>query len=134
MSVVQRMRILAPRDTSLAIIMAQDVARQAGLRPIKVATLATAVSELSTNIVKYANQGAGLVTVQIVEQRARKGVEVLVQDSGPGIADIEQAMRDHVSTGGTLGLGLPGTQRMVDEFEISSAMGQGTRVRVVVWA
>jgi serine/threonine-protein kinase RsbT len=132
MDKVQRMRILAARDTSLAVFLAQDVAKQAGLRPIKVAALATAVSELTTNIIKYA--GNGLVTVQVVEKRYRKGVEVLVQDRGPGIADIEQAMKDHVSTSGTLGLGLPGTRRMVDEFELQSQPGEGTQVRIVVWA
>ena len=129
---VQRMRILAARDTSLAVFMAQDIARQAGLRPIKIAALATAVSELTTNIIKYA--GNGLITVQVIEKRYRKGVEILVTDRGPGIADVELAMQDHVSTSGTLGLGLPGTKRMVDEFELTSQLGEGTQVRVVVWA
>lgn len=128
----QRLRILAHRDTSLAVFMVQDMAKLAGLRPIKIAALATAVSELTTNIIKYA--GHGLVTAQVIEKRYSKGVEVLVQDRGPGIADVEMAMKDHVSTSGTLGLGLPGTKRMVDEFDLNSKLGEGTQVRVVVWA
>lgn len=133
MSLVQRMRILAPRDTSLSVLMVQNVAKQAGLRPIKVAALATAVSELTTNIIKYATNGCGMITVQVIERRYRKGVEVTVQDNGPGIANLEEAMLDHVSTSGTLGLGLPSTQRMVDEFDIQSTLGEGTQVKVVVW-
>lgn len=133
MNLVRRMRILAPRDTSLSVLMTQAMAKQAGMRPIKVAALATAVSELATNIIKYATHGSGMITIQIIERRYRKGVEVTVQDNGPGIADLEQAMLDHVSTSGTLGLGLPGTKRMVDEFEINSTLGEGTQIRVVVW-
>lgn len=131
MQKIQRMRILAARDTSLAVFMVQDVAKKAGLRPIKIAALGTAISELTTNIIKYA--GNGLVTVQVIERRYRKGIEILVTDRGPGIADVELAMQDHVSTSGTLGLGLPGTKRMVDEFELTSELGQGTQVKVIVW-
>lgn len=127
----ERMRILSHRDTTLAMFMAQDMAQQIGIRPIKISALATAVSELTTNVIKYANNG--LVTVQQIEQGNRKGIEVIVEDRGPGITDIETAMKDHVSSSGTLGLGLPGTQRMVDEFEITSLSGQGTKVRIVVW-
>lgn len=131
MQKIQRMRIPAARDTSLAVFMVQDVAKKAGLRPIKIAALGTAISELTTNIIKYA--GNGLVTVQVIERRYRKGIEILVTDRGPGIADVELAMQDHVSTSGTLGLGLPGTKRMVDEFELTSELGQGTQVKVIVW-
>lgn len=125
------MRILSPRDPSLAVFMAQEVAQKIGIRPIKISALATAVSELTTNVIKYANNG--LITVQQIEQRQRKGIEIIVEDRGPGIADIETAMKDHVSSSGTLGLGLPGTKRMVDDFELQSTPGQGTKVRIVVW-
>ncbi len=128
---VQRMRITGDKDTSLAVFMVRDLAQKSGFRPIKTAVLCTAVSELTTNIVKYAEHGT--VTAQLREQRHRKGIEVLVEDKGPGIADLEMAMKDHVSTSGTLGLGLPGTQRMVDDFELTSTPGQGTQIRIVVW-
>jgi serine/threonine-protein kinase RsbT len=129
---IERMRIVRPEDSSLAVLMAQDFAKSIGIRSLKVSILATAVSELVTNIVKYAE--TGLVTVRRVEHGYLRGIEVLVEDKGPGIADIETAMKDHVSTSGTLGLGLPGTKRMVNVFEISSTPGVGTRVRIVVWA
>jgi serine/threonine-protein kinase RsbT len=67
-------------------------------------------------------------------QIRRPGIEVIVEDRGPGIADIELAMKENVSTGGTLGLGLPGTRRLVDEFDIESQPGQGTRVRIIKWS
>lgn len=67
-------------------------------------------------------------------QIRRPGIEVIVEDRGPGIPDIELAMKENVSTGGTLGLGLPGTRRLVDEFDIESQPGQGTRVRIIKWS
>ena len=90
--------------------------------------VATIVSELGSNIVKYARRGT-----LCVSRRERDGdvdVEILAEDDGPGIADVERAMRDHFSTGGTLGLGLPGVRRMVDRFELTSEPGRGTTVFV----
>ena len=95
------------------------------------AALATVVSELTANVVKYAR--SGVVTVRTVHARGQPGIEVVVEDQGPGIPDLDFAMRDHASTGGTLGLGLPGTRRLVDEFEITTRPGEGTRVRIVKW-
>jgi serine/threonine-protein kinase RsbT len=126
------MRILSPTDASLAVLIVQDMAQMAGLGGLKMSALSTAVSELATNVIKYAQQG--LLTVQVLERSQRQGIEVIVEDRGPGIADIDLAMQDHVSTGGTLGLGLPGTRRMVDEFDIESTLGVGTRVRIVKWS
>ena len=93
--------------------------------------VATAVSELAGNVIKYAIRGE--VIVRSVSSRAKKGVEVVVADMGPGIPDLEQALRDHFSTSGTLGLGLPGVKRMMDEFSIESSPGRGTRVTVRKW-
>lgn len=127
----QRMRILHPCDASLAVLFVKDIALTIGLDSLKMSALSTAVSEISTNVIKYASQG--LLTVQVLQRQQRKGIEVVVEDRGPGIADVALAMQDHVSTGGTLGLGLPGTRRMVDEFDIQSTPGRGTRVRIVKW-
>jgi len=124
---VRRMRIQATPDAATASVVARDFAQQAGLSSAAAAALATATSELTTNILKYA--GTGWVTLRKLDTE-RPGVEVVVEDRGPGIADVELAMRDHVSTGGTLGLGLPGTKRLVDEFEIRSQEGAGTWVRI----
>lgn len=90
------------------------------------ALLATVVSELARNITKYANRGS--VRITRMDEPDRTVIEILAEDHGPGIRDIESAMKDHVSTGGTLGLGLPGVRRMMDEFEIESEPGRGTRV------
>lgn len=131
MDASQRMRIFSPTDASLAVLVVKDIAQNAGLGKLKVSALTTAVSELTTNVIKYAVHG--LMTVQVLQRQQHKGIEVIVEDRGPGIVDLNLAMQDHVSTGGTLGLGLPGTRRMVDEFEIQSTPGSGTRVRIVKW-
>lgn len=128
----QKLRILGPGDVGIAVVAAREAAQQAGLDQLKSATLATAVSELATNIVKYAEHG--WVTLDVIRRRERIGVEVVVEDQGPGIEDLTRAMQDHVSSGGTLGLGLPGTQRMVDLFDIRSIPNQGTYVRIIVWS
>ena len=93
--------------------------------------LATVVSELGRNIVKYARRGS--IRLTALEERRRCGVEVCSEDRGPGIADLDHALSDHVSTGGTLGLGLPGVRRMMDEFSIESEPGKGTRVTARKW-
>lgn len=93
--------------------------------------IATAVSELARNIVKYA--GKGEIIIAPVQKGYRVGIEIIAQDRGPGMLNVEQAMTDHFSSGGTLGLGLPGVKRMMDEFEINSVLEQGTRVAIKKW-
>jgi serine/threonine-protein kinase RsbT len=95
--------------------------------------LATAISEVARNITTYARRGE--VTVAIVEDaRGRRGIRVVASDQGPGIADVERAMQDGYTTGGGLGLGLPGARRLVDEFALDSAPGRGTTVTLVKWS
>ena len=127
----QRMRILSEADTILAALTVREMAAQIGMNKGASSALAIAVSELATNVIKYA--GRGKMTLRALVRRKQPGLEAVIEDYGPGIADIEQAMTDHVSTGGTLGLGLPGTKRLVDEFELKTKPGEGTRVRVVKW-
>src|SRR5437879_7562176 len=93
--------------------------------------IATAISELARNIVAYAKKG--LVTLQVVNGSNRQGISVTASDDGPGIPDIRQALRDGFSTSGSLGLGLPGVRRLMDEFEITSLPGRGTTVVVKKW-
>ena len=93
--------------------------------------IATAVSELANNIVKYAGRGEILMDRVIAESRV--GMEVIARDRGPGIEDIQKAMADHFSSGGTLGLGLPGVKRMMDEFELISEPGKRTTVTIRKW-
>ena len=127
----RRLKILTLADTTLVVVAVREMAREIGMGEGPAAALATAASELVTNAVKYAH--SGVVTVRPVRERENPGLELVVEDRGPGIKDLDFAMRDHASTGGTLGLGLPGARRLVDAFEITTRPGEGTRVRVVKW-
>ena len=132
MSDRQRMIVIwTEADTVSAALAVREMAEDAGMSSGAASALATAVSELTTNVVKYA--GRGRLTLRLVKRMGQPGLEAVVQDAGPGITDLEAAMKEHVSTGGTLGLGLPGTKRLVDEFDIDTHSGRGTRVRVVKW-
>ncbi|MCS0581659.1 anti-sigma regulatory factor [Massilia pinisoli] len=93
--------------------------------------LVTAASELARNTLKYG--GGGSVYLDALEDGFRKGVGLIFVDDGPGIADLEMALRDGFTTGGGLGLGLGGSKRLVDEFDIDSRAGEGTAVSVVKW-
>jgi serine/threonine-protein kinase RsbT len=94
--------------------------------------LATAISEVARNITAYAVRGEVLLEL-VRDGRGRQGIRVIARDQGPGIADLERAMTDGYTTGGGLGLGLPGARRLVDEFDIETAPGAGTTVTLVKW-
>lgn len=108
-------------------------AQHAGLSLTAATKLVTAGSELARNIVRYATNGQGVVSIELVGTGGRSGVRAVFSDNGPGIADVDAAMRDGFSTAGSLGLGLPGSRRLVDEFYIDSAPGLGTTVVVAQW-
>lgn len=127
-----RLVLRSEMDVSLSVLEADRFARAAGFAETPARLLATAVSELAHNILKHGG-GRGEVRLRRVEGRARRGIEVEARDRGPGIADVEQALTDHFSSAGTLGLGLPGVKRMMDEFEIESTVGRGTLVRILKW-
>lgn len=93
--------------------------------------LVTATSELARNTLNYG--GGGTMRMEILERPPRQGLRLTFEDQGPGIPDVEQALRDGFTTGSGLGLGLSGSRRLVDEFEIHSVVGEGTRVTVVKW-
>ena len=118
-------------DVNIAVLKTGKLDLTAIFPEAERSLLATAVSELGQNIVKYAGRGG--LRLSPLEDETRQGVEIVAEDRGPGIRDLETAMQDHVSTGGTLGLGLPGVRRMMDEFEIESEPGQGTRVIARKW-
>ena len=103
--------------------------QQAGLDPVRAHKLATAASELTRNVHKYAG-GFGSMALSLFEEGEKRWVVVEVTDQGPGISNLESAMQDHYSTSGTLGLGLPGVKRLVDDFSITSEQGEGTRVSI----
>jgi anti-sigma regulatory factor (Ser/Thr protein kinase) len=126
--VKRRVPVRTEQDLSRVIAEANGLSRSVGLGALESNRFATAVSELGRNILKYA--GAGEVLLEEVNADGRAGVEASAVDRGPGIPDVERALRDHFSSGGTLGLGLPGVRRMMDEFEIDSVPGRGTTVTV----
>ena len=94
--------------------------------------LATAISEIARNITAYAQRGEVLID-RVRDRDGRQGVRVVARDEGPGIADLELALTDGYTTGGGLGLGLPGARRLVDDFEIETAPGKGTTVTLIKW-
>jgi len=93
--------------------------------------IATAISEVARNIVSYA--GSGEIVMRVVRQGQRRGITVVARDKGPGIADIERAMEVGFSTSRGLGLGLPGSKRLMDEFELVSEVGKGTEITMTKW-
>jgi len=93
--------------------------------------IATAISEVARNIVSYA--GSGEIVMRVIRQGQRRGITVVARDQGPGIADIERAMEDGFSTSRGLGLGLPGSKRLMDEFELVSEVGKGTEITMTKW-
>ena len=95
--------------------------------------LATAISEVARNITTYAKRGEVELSV-VKDDDGREGIQVIARDQGPGIENLELAMQDGYTSGGGLGLGLPGARRLVDDFNIGTAPGQGTTVTLVMWA
>lgn len=127
-----QIRITCDRDVVAARQQARSVALEAGFSMSEATLIATAISELARNIVSYANEGS--VTLRRVNGvNGAGGLTIVAADSGPGIADIAQALRDGYSSSGGLGLGLPGVRRLMDEFEIVSRAGGGTTVTVTKW-
>jgi serine/threonine-protein kinase RsbT len=113
---------------------ARETARELGFGLVDQSRIATAVSELTRNVVRYATSGQGDVLIRELEPSAKGvGIEVIVRDDGPGIANVEQALREGFSTGIGLGMGLPGTRRLMDEMTIDSAPGRGTTVSIRKW-
>ncbi|MGH2673503.1 MAG: anti-sigma regulatory factor [Actinomycetota bacterium] len=108
----------------------REVAERLGFRGSDLALIATAISEVARNIVVHAGEGAIMISAL---SDGRAGVEIVARDAGPGIADIELAMQDGFSTVASLGLGLPGSRRLMDEFTIESHDGQGTTVIMRKW-
>lgn len=126
-------RIDAEADIVRARASARDFSRRIGFGAIDQSRITTAVSELTRNVVRYATDGRGIVHVRRVQQAdGRSGIEVVVADEGPGIEDVTHAMRDGTTSGRSLGLGLPGTRRLMDEMDIQSSR-EGTIVTIKKW-
>lgn len=124
-----------PVRTEQDVVLARQEVRKlavgCGLRLVDQTKLVTAASELARNTVIYG--GGGEMHWETLEQGLRKGVRLVFADQGPGIADVEQALTDGWTSGTGMGLGLSGSRRLVDEFELDSAAGRGTRVTITKW-
>lgn len=125
-------RIATAGDVVLARQSARNLALDCGLSLIDQTKLVTAVSELARNTLIHG--GGGTMRARIVREGMRRGVSAIFEDSGPGIPDLELAMTDGWTSASGLGLGLSGSRRLVDSFDIDTAPGRGTSVAIVKWA
>jgi len=126
-----RVPINSDQDIVVARQKGRVLAGELGFSSVDATLIATAISELARNIVSYARTGE--IRLKGIHGSSRIGILVIASDDGPGIVDIRQALRDGFSTSGSLGLGLPGVRRLMDEFEITSGPGKGTKVAVKKW-
>lgn len=134
------MKIVLNKDT-MKIEKEQDVvpfrnrvkeyAVRIGMSLVNQTKMITAASELVRNMLKYA--GGGVVLIEVVSRGRDNGIRLTFTDKGPGISDIALAMKDGYSSGKSLGIGLPGTKRLVNEFDIKSVVGEGTIVSIIKW-
>jgi anti-sigma regulatory factor (Ser/Thr protein kinase) len=125
-----RVKIGSDADIVLARKAARELAGRIGFSTTEMTVIATAVSEISRNIVRFADRGE--VFLELLDE-PRPGLRVVARDTGPGIDDTEQAMAEGYSTYNGLGLGLPGARRLMDEFEVASERGRGTTVTMTKW-
>ena len=126
-----RVRINSDQDIVVARQKGRSLAVALGFSSGDATLLATAISELARNIVSYAKTGD--IVLKIIHGSANSGIQIVARDNGPGIPDVQQALRDGFSTSGSLCLGLPGVMRLVDEFHIASVESQGTTVSIKKW-
>jgi len=126
---------LVPIKSDVDIVAARQhgraLAAQIGFAGSDLTVIATAISELARNIVSYA--GAGEILLSAARHGGKTGIVIIARDQGPGIPDISLAMQDGYSTGKSLGLGLPGARRLMDEFDIVSEVGSGTTITMKKW-
>lgn len=127
----KRIRINVDVDIMAARQASRALGAELGFSNLDMTFVATAISELARNILQYA--GHGVVVISPIEQGTRKGIQVIIQDEGPGIPDLDQALQDGYSTSNGLGLGLPGSRRLMDEFQIISTVGKGTKITMSKW-
>lgn len=125
------MRIASDDDIVTARQEGRRLSSELGFTSTDLTLIATAISEVARNIRLYA--GRGDVRLRLVREGSREGISVIARDKGPGIADVDLAMRDGYSSRGSSGLGLPGARRLMDEFEIRSKPGNGVTVTMKKW-
>ncbi|ESU33604.1 hypothetical protein G3A_05220 [Bacillus sp. 17376] len=119
-------------DIVLARQKGREVSKNLQFGGVDQARITTAISELARNIYLYA--GSGQITIDVLEDNGRKGIQISAADNGPGISDIRMVLQDGFSTSGGLGAGLPGVKRLMDSFDIDSTPGTGTKITITKWA
>jgi serine/threonine-protein kinase RsbT len=124
--------IVSDADIVVARQQGRDMGRRVGFDGLDLTVISTAISEVARNIVEYALPGC--IRISTIEHNGKRGIEVIAQDEGPGIRNLSLAMQDGYSSGRGLGLGLPGSRRLMDEFEIQSTPGKGTIVTMKKWS
>jgi serine/threonine-protein kinase RsbT len=124
-------KIGSDSDIVVARQKGRELATKLGFSSLDLTIIATAISELARNIVLYARRGE--IILSPINNGKKCGISVVARDEGPGIPDLRQAMEDGFSTSGSLGLGLSGVKRLMDDFEIHSQIGRGTAVAVKKW-
>jgi serine/threonine-protein kinase RsbT len=127
----ERIEVVSDQDVVRVRQLVRTVAVAVKLSLVDQTKLVTAASELARNTLVYG--GGGSVEVRRVDNGRRQGIKIIFADQGPGIVDLDLALTDGYTTGGGLGLGLSGARRLVDEFDIDTAVGQGTTITVTKW-
>ena len=127
----QLFQLRTDADLVIARRGVKDWAGELGLSMLDLTKVVTAASELARNAIVHG--GGGVMCLQIVKQGDRRGLRMTFKDEGPGIPDLELAMRDGYTSGGGLGIGLPGAKRLVNDFDVSSTTSEGTCVTIVRW-
>lgn len=133
MNVMQEDQVIIDSETSIVAVRRgiRDRTKELGFGVTDVTRIVTAASELTRNILLYAD--SGVMRWREIDDEGRIGIELTFEDQGPGILDVEEAMQEGYTTGGGLGLGMPGSKRLMDEMEVESAVGKGTTVKVRKW-
>lgn len=126
-----RVAIRSSADVVTARQQGRTLAARVGFSNSNLTIIATAISEIARNIVEYAKDGE--LVMSLVVDGHKQGVRIVASDTGPGIADISLVMRDGYSTGHGLGIGLPGSKRLMDQFDIASEVGKGTTITMIKW-
>ena len=126
-----RIRVESDEDVLTARQKGRALASRLGFSSVDLTLITTAISEIARNMASYAQRGE--MVFKAARQGRKEGIIVVACDEGPGIPDLDSAMQDGYSTSGSLGLGLPGAKRLMDEFEIVSVVGKGTCVTMKKW-
>lgn len=122
-------------DSEAGVVAARQAGRtmaeKLGFSSTEQTLIATAISEMARNIIQYAKTGQ--IRLKLVREDGHQGIQVVAEDQGPGIPDVEMALRDGYTSGKGMGMGIPGARRLMDDFRITSELGRGTTVVMTKW-